>query len=49
MDENGRPFQQRTDDQVRALLETVGTVEAFDTWEWYDDGGHYQWARVTVS
>jgi SAM-dependent methyltransferase len=49
VDEHGRFFQQRTDEQVRAMLEAVGTIEAFEAWDWYDDGGHYQWARVTIA
>ena len=48
VDEHGRFFQQRTDDQVRGMLAAVGTVEVFDTWEWYENGDHYQWARVAL-
>jgi SAM-dependent methyltransferase len=48
VDEHGRFFQQRTDSQIRTVLESVGRVQAFNTWEWYDNGGHYQWARVLV-
>lgn len=47
-DEDGRYFYSRTDDQVRDLLAAVGEVVAFETWSRFDDGGHYQWARVVV-
>ena len=48
VDEHGRFFQQRSDESFRELLGSVGTVEAFDTWDHFADGGHYQWARVAV-
>jgi hypothetical protein len=48
VDEHGRYFQQRTDDQVRGMLAAVGTVQVFDTWEWYENGGHYHWAKVAL-
>ena len=48
-DEHGRYFRSRTDDQLLAMLAAVGEVSAFDTWSWFEDGGHYQWARVVVA
>jgi SAM-dependent methyltransferase len=48
-DARGRYFQSRTDGRLRAMLAAVGEVTAFDTWSWFDDGGHYQWARVVVA
>ncbi|WP_323096735.1 class I SAM-dependent methyltransferase [Intrasporangium sp. YIM S08009] len=49
VDEGGRYFQSRTDAGLLALLAGVGEVTAFDTWSRFDDGGHYQWARVTLA
>jgi SAM-dependent methyltransferase len=43
---DGRYFNHRTDDQLKRELAALGTLDAFDTWDWFDDGGHYQWARV---
>jgi SAM-dependent methyltransferase len=48
IDEHGRYFRHRTDDDLRTMLALVGDVTAFDTWSHLDDGGHYQWARVVV-
>ncbi|WP_157973858.1 class I SAM-dependent methyltransferase [Desertihabitans aurantiacus] len=48
-DEAGRFFQQRTDDEVVALLGTVGTVESLTVWDRFADGGHYQCARVRIA
>jgi SAM-dependent methyltransferase len=48
VDPHGRYFRQRSDEGLRSLLSAVGEVVAFDTWQWYDDGGHYQWARVRL-
>lgn len=48
IDEHGRRFEQRTDEQLRSLLTRIGTVEQFETWSWFDNGGHYQWAAVAV-
>lgn len=48
-DEHGRYFRSRTDDRLRTMLAQVGEVVAFETWSWFEDGGHYQWARVRVS
>jgi SAM-dependent methyltransferase len=45
---DGRYFRQRTDDDLRGELARLGEVVDFDTWDWFDDGGHYQWARVQV-
>jgi SAM-dependent methyltransferase len=47
-DVHGRYFQSRTDRRLRAMLAEVGEVVAFETWSRFDDGGHYQWARVIV-
>ena len=47
-DEHGRYFRSRTDDELRTLLSDVGEVTHFDTWSRFEDGGHYQWARVAV-
>lgn len=46
VDEHGRLFMQRSDDQVRAALSTIGQVESFETGEWFDDGGHYQYVTL---
>ncbi len=46
---DGRYFNHRSDDSFRAELAGLGTVLDFDTWSWFDDGGHYQWARVEVT
>jgi SAM-dependent methyltransferase len=48
VDSHGRYFRQRTDEELRARLSTIGEVVAFDTWQWFDDGGHYQWARLRI-
>ncbi len=40
IDEHGRFFQQRSDLGFRGMLSTVGIIAAFDTWDWFDDGGH---------
>jgi SAM-dependent methyltransferase len=48
VDEHGRLFQQRSDPELRRLLSSVGTLDAFETWDWSDDGGHYQWGRVLI-
>lgn len=47
-DDQGRHFRLRTDVQMTELLAGVGDVEAFATWDHRPNGGHYQWARVTV-
>jgi len=49
IDSHGRYFRQRTDEGLQRLLGTVGQVVAWDTWHWFDDGGHYQWGRVRLS
>ena len=46
---DGRYFRHRSDDRVRELLSRIGQVDEFDTWDWIDDGGHYQWARITTA
>lgn len=43
---DGRYFYQRCDDDLRHDLELLGRLEAFVTWGRWEDGGHYQWARV---
>ena len=43
---DGRYFKHRSDEQLQHVLCNLGQVAAFDTWDWFDDGGHYQWARV---
>lgn len=47
-DADGRYFRSRTDDELWALLSDVGEVADVDTWSRFEDGGHYQWARVVV-
>lgn len=47
-DAGGRYFRSRTDDELHALLSGVGEVTHVDTWSRFEDGGHYQWARVVV-
>jgi hypothetical protein len=43
---DGRYFRHRTDEELKQELEAIGTVAALDTWDWTEDGGHYQCARV---
>ena len=43
---DGRYFNHRSDEQLQHDLQAVGRIVAFDTWDWIEDGGHYQWARV---
>jgi hypothetical protein len=38
----------RSDEQFQRDLQVLGDVVAFDTWNWFGDGGHYQWARVVT-
>lgn len=47
-DEHGRYFRSRTDEELRTVLATVGEVTGFATWSHFEDGGHYQWARVVL-
>lgn len=47
-DPHGRYFRHRTDTALQDHLCAVGRLVAFETWDWLDDGGHYQWARVQV-
>ena len=47
-DEDGRYFRSRTDDELHTLLSRVGEVTHVDTWSRFEDGGHYQWARVVA-
>lgn len=43
---DGRYFNHRSDEQLKDDLHVLGNVVDFDTWAWFEDGGHYQWARV---
>jgi SAM-dependent methyltransferase len=45
---DGRYFNHRSDEQFQRDLQVLGDVVAFDTWNWFGDGGHYQWARVVT-
>lgn len=45
---DGRYFNHRSDQQLQDDLHVLGNVVAFDTWSWFEDGGHYQWARVVA-
>lgn len=45
---DGRYFNHRSDEQLQHDLHGLGNVVAFDTWSWFEDGGHYQWARVVA-
>lgn len=45
---DGRYFNHRSDVQLQDELHVLGDVVAFDTWNWFGDGGHYQWARVAT-
>ena len=45
---DGRYFNHRSDEQFQHDLDVLGNVVAFDTWNWFEDGGHYQWARVVA-
>lgn len=47
-DEHGRYFRSRPDDELRSMLSATGQVTEFATWSRFDDGGHYQWARLVV-
>ena len=46
---DGRFFLHRSDDHLRSELARLGEVVGFATWDWFDDGGHYQWARVELA
>ena len=46
---DGRYFNHRSDEQFQHELHALGDVVAFDTWDWREDGGHYQWARVVTA
>lgn len=48
VDEHGRLFVQRSDEQVRQALSRIGAVDSFETGMFHDDGGHYQFATVVV-
>lgn len=47
-DQHGRYFHSRTDHELQSMLAGIGRVADFATWSHFDDGGHYQWARVVV-
>lgn len=47
-DEHGRYFHSRTDREFQSMLSGMGQVAEFATWSHFDDGGHYQWARVVL-
>jgi SAM-dependent methyltransferase len=47
-DDQGRYFHSRTDGELQTMLAVIGEVAAFDTWSRFDDGGHYQCARVVL-
>ena len=44
----GRYARCRTDDVLRAQLDALGDVDAFEIWDVHADGTHYQWARLTT-
>jgi len=46
---DGRYFNQRSDNQLRAELLSVGHLLDFRTWQDEDDEAHYQWARVEIA
>jgi SAM-dependent methyltransferase len=48
MADDGRYFRHCTDEGLQVLLAEIGDLETFGTWDWFEEGGHYQWARVTV-
>jgi hypothetical protein len=41
-------FNHRSDATLQAALARLGTLLDVATWDWVEDGGHYQWARVEV-
>ena len=45
---DGRYFKHRSDEELQETLRALGDVVAFETWDWFDDGGHYQFARVVA-
>ena len=47
-DEHGRYFRSRTDQEFQSILSAIGQVVDFATWSHFDDGGHYQWARLIL-
>lgn len=44
--DDGRYFRHRSDAELQQALRVLGDVVGFETWDWYEDGGHYQFARV---
>jgi SAM-dependent methyltransferase len=48
VDETGRYFRLRSDDEVRAIVAAVGEIEELAVVEEHDDGGRYQWVRVRI-
>lgn len=49
VDAHGRYFHHRTDDVVRQALSALGDVTSFATWDYGDDGGHYQCVSVRAA
>ena len=49
IDDRGRYFRRRTDRHMQELVAGIGTLLAFETWDYLPGGGHYQSARVVVS
>lgn len=46
IDEHGRYFRHRSKETLLANLRRIGEFVDFATWSHFDDGGHYQWARI---
>ncbi len=43
-----RYFRHRCDDALQRVLRVLGEVVDFETWDWFEDRGHYQFARVVT-
>ena len=43
---DGRFFKHRSDEELHTRLHDLGDVVAFETWDWFEDGGHYQFAQI---
>jgi SAM-dependent methyltransferase len=48
IDDHGRYFRHRTDDEMRDLFSEIGEVVGFATWDHLAGGSHYQWARLRM-
>lgn len=48
IDEHGRLFVQRSDQQVQQALSVIGEIAKFESGRYYDDGEHYQFVTLTV-